>query len=128
MPLQLTPVTYDADEALEWFEVLPAAMGVEGLVLKPTAARYIGGRRSSWAKINSIGVEGVWSVPLGRNLRGQVAVRRLAAVRDRCRGHVAAMVKLAKGLAGPVDFELARSEETLPGNSAMPGRFTLFDL
>src|ERR1700704_4232596 len=30
---------------------LPAAMGVEGLVLKPTAARYTGGRRSSWAKI-----------------------------------------------------------------------------
>jgi ATP-dependent DNA ligase len=36
--------------------VLPAAMGVEGLVLKPTAARYAGGRRSSWAKINSVRV------------------------------------------------------------------------
>ena len=46
--VQLTPVTYDADEAREWFEVLPAAMGVEGLVLKPTAARYAGGSRSSW--------------------------------------------------------------------------------
>jgi hypothetical protein len=44
-------VTYDANEAREWFEVLPAAMGVEGLVLKPTAARYAGGRRSSWGKI-----------------------------------------------------------------------------
>jgi ATP-dependent DNA ligase len=50
-PLQLTPVTYDLDEAREWFDVLPAAMGVEGLVLKPTTARYAGGRRSSWAKI-----------------------------------------------------------------------------
>ncbi|MGY4772916.1 ATP-dependent DNA ligase [Kribbella sp. CWNU-51] len=29
-PLQLTPVTTDLDEATEWFEVLPAAMGVEG--------------------------------------------------------------------------------------------------
>jgi ATP-dependent DNA ligase len=43
-------VTYDADEAQEWFEVLPAAHGVEGLVLKSTAARYAGGRRSSWGK------------------------------------------------------------------------------
>jgi ATP-dependent DNA ligase len=49
-------VTYDLDEAREWFEVLPAAMGVEDLVLKPTAARYAGGRRSSWVKINSVGV------------------------------------------------------------------------
>jgi ATP-dependent DNA ligase len=53
-PLQLTPVTYDADEAREWFELLPATMGVEGLVLKPAAARYAGGRRSSWAKVNSV--------------------------------------------------------------------------
>ena len=44
-------MTYDLDEAREWFDVLPAAMGVEGLVLKPTAARYTGDRRSSWAKI-----------------------------------------------------------------------------
>jgi ATP-dependent DNA ligase len=29
-PLQLTPVTSDVDEAKEWFDVLPAAMGVEG--------------------------------------------------------------------------------------------------
>jgi hypothetical protein len=55
-PLQLTPVTYDLAEARERFEVVPAAMGVEGLVLKPTAARYAGGRRSSWAKIDSPGV------------------------------------------------------------------------
>jgi ATP-dependent DNA ligase len=33
-PLQLTPVTADLDEATEWFEVLPAAMGVEGLVVR----------------------------------------------------------------------------------------------
>jgi ATP-dependent DNA ligase len=47
----VTPVTYDLAEAREWFEVLPAAMGVEGLVLKPTTARYAGGSRSSWEKI-----------------------------------------------------------------------------
>jgi hypothetical protein len=33
-------VAFDLAEAREWFEVLPAVMGVEGLVLKPTAARY----------------------------------------------------------------------------------------
>jgi ATP-dependent DNA ligase len=47
-PLQLTPVTCDLAEDREWFEVLPAALGVEGLVLKPTAARYAGGRRSCY--------------------------------------------------------------------------------
>jgi ATP-dependent DNA ligase len=33
-------VTYAVDEALEWFDVLPAAHGIEGLVIKPTSARY----------------------------------------------------------------------------------------
>ena len=87
-PLQLTPVTYDAAEAREWFEVLPAAIGVEGLVLKPTAARYAGGRRSSWAKVNSVGVDGVWSVRPDRILRGQGADRCRTVVCDRCRGRV----------------------------------------
>jgi hypothetical protein len=56
LPLQLTPVTYNLDEAKEWLEVLPAALGTEGLVIKPTSSRYVGGRRSDWAKINSVGV------------------------------------------------------------------------
>jgi ATP-dependent DNA ligase len=30
LPLQLTPVTYDADEAREWFEVLPGVCQVIG--------------------------------------------------------------------------------------------------
>lgn len=51
LPLQLTPVTYDLAEAREWFDVLPAALGTEGLVLKPTSSRYVGGRRSAWSKI-----------------------------------------------------------------------------
>jgi ATP-dependent DNA ligase len=50
-PLQLTPVTADLDEATEWFEVLPAAMGVEGLVVKGAATRYIPGRRDAWVKV-----------------------------------------------------------------------------
>jgi ATP-dependent DNA ligase len=50
-PLQLTPVTDDVDEATEWFEVLPAAMGVEGLVVKGAASRYTPGRRDAWVKV-----------------------------------------------------------------------------
>lgn len=55
-PLQLTPVTDDVDEAAEWFEVLPAAMGVEGLVVKGAASRYTPGRRDAWVKVNSVGL------------------------------------------------------------------------
>jgi ATP-dependent DNA ligase len=50
-PLQLTPVTSDIDEAREWFEVLPAALGVEGLVAKGGASRYTPGRRDAWIKV-----------------------------------------------------------------------------
>jgi ATP-dependent DNA ligase len=46
-PAQLTPVTSDIDEAREWFDVLPTAMGVEGLVVKGASTRYIPGRRDS---------------------------------------------------------------------------------
>jgi ATP-dependent DNA ligase len=49
-------VTADIDEAREWFEVLPAAMGVEGLVVKGAATRYTPGRRDAWKKVNSVGV------------------------------------------------------------------------
>jgi hypothetical protein len=42
-PLQLSPVTYEVDEAREWYDVLPAAMGVEGLVAKGRATRYVPG-------------------------------------------------------------------------------------
>jgi ATP-dependent DNA ligase len=55
-PLQLTPVTADIDEATEWFEVLPAAMGIEGLVVKGASTRYTPGRRDAWVKIRSVGV------------------------------------------------------------------------
>lgn len=53
--LQLSPVTDDVEEAREWFDVLPEAMGVEGLVVKGAASRYVGGRRE-WLKVRSVGV------------------------------------------------------------------------
>lgn len=49
-PLQLSPVTSDVDEAREWFDVLPEALGVEGLVVKGAASRYVGGRRE-WLRL-----------------------------------------------------------------------------
>ncbi|WP_405065021.1 hypothetical protein OG558_23995 [Kribbella sp. NBC_01510] len=54
-PLQVSPVTADIGEAREWFEVLPEAMGVEGLVVKGAGLRYVGGRRE-WLKVSSGGV------------------------------------------------------------------------
>jgi hypothetical protein len=57
--LRLTHVTSYADEATEWFEVLPAAMDVEGLVVKGAATRYTPGRRDAWVKINSVGLVSV---------------------------------------------------------------------
>jgi ATP-dependent DNA ligase len=50
LPLQVSPVTADPGEAREWFDVLPAAMGIEGLVVKGAASRYVGGRRE-WLKV-----------------------------------------------------------------------------
>jgi ATP dependent DNA ligase domain len=70
-PLQLTPVTSDRDEAREWLEVLPAAMGVEGLVVKGAATRYTPGRRDAWVKVNSVGVAVFDELPSGRY--GQVS-------------------------------------------------------
>lgn len=57
-PLQLSPVTADLEEAREWFEVLPEALGVEGLVVKGANTRHVGGRRE-WLKVNSVGVVSV---------------------------------------------------------------------
>ncbi|ONI79065.1 hypothetical protein BWI15_00365 [Kribbella sp. ALI-6-A] len=50
LPLQVSPVTADIGEAREWFDVLPEAMGVEGLVVKGASSRYVGGRRE-WLKV-----------------------------------------------------------------------------
>jgi ATP-dependent DNA ligase len=75
-PLQLTPVTFEVEEAREWYEVLPGAMGVEGLVIKARHGRYAPGRREWW-KVNS-GASDV--VP------GQRVARHGVVVRDGCRG------------------------------------------
>jgi ATP-dependent DNA ligase len=47
-PLQLSPVTADLDEALEWLEAFKAS-GVEGLVVKGATSRYQPGHRE-WVK------------------------------------------------------------------------------
>lgn len=48
-PLNLSPVTRDADEAAEWFDAFTAS-GVEGLVVKAGAGAYRGGERD-WLKV-----------------------------------------------------------------------------
>jgi hypothetical protein len=55
-PLQISPVTDDLAEAQEWFEVLPEAMGIDGLVVKAAIrcarARRVAGplpRRCRWS-------------------------------------------------------------------------------
>lgn len=72
VPLQLSPVTDDLDEAREWFDVLPAAMGIEGLVVKGAATRYTPGRRDAWMKVNSVGLV---SVAPRRRLASSLVVR-----------------------------------------------------
>ena len=49
-PLQLTPVTYDVEEARGWLEGVPEAMGVQGVVVKGATTRYYLGRRE-WLKV-----------------------------------------------------------------------------
>ncbi|MEV8378811.1 hypothetical protein AB0P21_39095 [Kribbella sp. NPDC056861] len=84
LPLQLSPVTADIEEAREWFDVLPAAMGVEGLVVKGASSRYVGGRRE-WLKVNSVGVRRVRLASTAGDLPGQGAAPRPGMVRDGCR-------------------------------------------
>jgi hypothetical protein len=83
-PLQLTPVTFDVDEAREWYEVLPRAMGVEGLVIKARRGRYEPGRREWW-KVNSVGVSRARCAGRNRIWAGQARRRNGLLVNDRCR-------------------------------------------
>jgi ATP-dependent DNA ligase len=48
-PLQVSPVTADADEAREWLDAFKSS-GVEGLVVKGASTRYQPGRRD-WVKV-----------------------------------------------------------------------------
>jgi ATP-dependent DNA ligase len=50
-PLQLVPQTDDADEARDWLaEYAENPVGIEGVVVKGSASRYLPGRRE-WAKL-----------------------------------------------------------------------------
>ncbi|MEN3268139.1 hypothetical protein [Pseudonocardia sp.] len=89
LTLQLSPVTGDLEAAREWFDVLPAAMGVEGLVVKGANSRYVGGRRE-WLKVNSAGVRRVRFARAAGVVPAQHAARRSPIVRDGCRGRVVA--------------------------------------
>jgi len=48
-PLQVTPVTFDRDEAEHWSRDY-RPVGIEGLVIKGAATPYVPGRASSWLK------------------------------------------------------------------------------
>jgi hypothetical protein len=84
-PLQLTPVTDDVAEAREWFEVLPVAMGIEGVVVKGAATRYTPGRRDALMKVNSVGVSSARGAGQNRIWAGQARRRIGLLMNDRCR-------------------------------------------
>jgi ATP-dependent DNA ligase len=56
--LQLTPVTFDREEAEQWARDY-RPVGIEGLVAKGAATRYIPGRASSWLKWKARATEDV---------------------------------------------------------------------
>ena len=82
-PLQVSPVTADADEAREWLDAFKSS-GVEGLVVNGASTRYQPGRRD-WVKINSVGVGGVRHAGLRTNRPGQSLDRGGSHVNDTCR-------------------------------------------
>jgi ATP-dependent DNA ligase len=84
LPLQVSPVTDDLEEAQEWFDVLPEAMGVEGLVVKGASSRYVGGRRD-WLKIRSVGVAVFDELTRGDMRPGQQWFAGSSTVSDTCR-------------------------------------------
>jgi ATP-dependent DNA ligase len=121
-PLQISPVTDDLAEAQEWYDVLPAAMGIEGLVVKGAATRYAGGRRE-WLKVNSVGVESVWAATRELVVRGQAGVWVLPAVRDRWRGRVVGglVVELGRGSRGLVESKAGTLSSSTAGRARRHG-------
>jgi hypothetical protein len=79
------PTDIPLSEAKDWFDVLPAAMGVEGLVVKGASTRYTPGRRDAWVKVNSAGVRCVRFT----NLPGVMEVSALFDVCPSCATGVA---------------------------------------
>jgi hypothetical protein len=76
--LTLCPQTTSTAEALEWMQTLTHA-GIEGVVAKDAAGRYVPGRRG-WLKYKSVGVGGVADeVVLASALVGEVCVCALRA-------------------------------------------------
>lgn len=49
-PIEVSPVTEDYDTAAGWFTDLPAATGIEGIVVKRQSSRYSPGERG-WVKV-----------------------------------------------------------------------------
>ncbi|MDN5763690.1 MAG: ATP-dependent DNA ligase, partial [Microlunatus sp.] len=49
-PIEVSPVTDDYDTAVSWFTDLPAATGIEGIVIKRQSSRYSPGERG-WVKV-----------------------------------------------------------------------------
>ncbi|GAB3686673.1 ATP-dependent DNA ligase [Saccharopolyspora tripterygii] len=72
--LQLVTHTLDPNAAREWLDPSWGEAGIEGLVAKPVASRYMPGSRSGWLKIRQLvtteavvlGVVGAASLLLGR--------------------------------------------------------------
>ncbi|MBQ0867355.1 ATP-dependent DNA ligase [Streptomyces sp. RK75] len=52
-PWTLCPATTDPDQAEEWLTPEWAAVGVEGVMVKPTAGTYRSGERGGWQKLRS---------------------------------------------------------------------------
>jgi ATP-dependent DNA ligase len=135
-PLQLSPVTRDVDEAREWLDLLPAAMGVEGLVVKGVSTRYAPGRRD-WLKVKhrdtvEVIVGGVLGpidhpevVIAGRYHDGElVQVGRTVALTNAQAADLAAVLVPARG-AHPWPDEIgvgrwARSGKTVPLTKVEP--------
>lgn len=94
-PMQLTPVTADLEEAREWSEVLPGAMGVEGLVVKHGETRevIVGGVLGPITHPNVViagayDADGVLTV-IGRTvpLKPEQSAQLAAVVKPAGRGH-----------------------------------------
>lgn len=72
-PLNLSPVTRDRREALQWFEDMPA-VGVEGLMVKAAGQEYQGGVRQWWKVKRRQTVDVVCAAVIGSIARPQYIV------------------------------------------------------
>ncbi|MGX5717957.1 ATP-dependent DNA ligase [Arthrobacter sp. MAHUQ-56] len=72
-PLNLSPVTRDRSEALQWFEDMPA-VGVEGLMVKGAGQEYQGGVRQWWKVKRRQTVDVVCAAVIGPITRPQYVV------------------------------------------------------